>query len=210
MVTGQLVVALALTTHAIVNSIVVLNSFKKNQFRIYRFNSSNSYMVSEPPRAWFERLTKTLVQFGFKSSRCDPSLFIHILTGHSTYVFFSDKRHSTYVLVYVDDIIVNRSSPRCISALISKLYSAFALKPLGDLDYFLGVEVKRLPNGGLILSQSKYIEDLLAKAHMAKPKSLPTPMVSRCKLTKVGGNYMADPSHYRSIVGALQCDYNTA
>lgn len=108
------------------------------------------------------------------------------------------------MLLYVDDIIVtDLSSPR-ISALISKLNAEFALKQLGDLDYFLGIEIKRLPSGSLLLSQSKYIKDLLSKANMAEAKSLPTPMVSNCKLTKYGANYMDNPTLYRSVVGAMQ------
>lgn len=65
-----------------------------NQFphKVCRLNRA-IYGLKQAPRAWFERLTKTLIQFGFKASRCDPSLFIHTHSGHTT-----------YVLVYVDDI----------------------------------------------------------------------------------------------------------
>lgn len=58
---------------------------------------------------------------------------------------------------------------------------------MGDLDYFHGVKVKKLPNGAL-LCQTKYIRDLLAKAHIADAKALPTSMTSSCKLTKFGGD----------------------
>lgn len=134
---------------------------------------------NRPLRAWFERLTKVLLHFGFKSSKCDPSLFIHTVGGHCT-----------YVLIYVDDIIVIGSSSTRITQLIAKLNSEFAPKQLGDLDYFLGVEVKKLSTGALLLSQTKYIKDFLDKAHMADAKPLPTPMTSSCKLTKFGGNYL--------------------
>ncbi|PNY03730.1 histone deacetylase [Trifolium pratense] len=48
-----------------------------------------------------------------------------------------------------------------IQQLISKLNAEFALKQLGVLDYFLGIEVFHLANGALLLSQAKYIRDLL-------------------------------------------------
>lgn len=61
-----------------------------------------------------------------------------------------------------------------------------------------------MPNGVILLSQSKYIKDLLTRANIFNVKGLPTPMVSNNKLTKYGGNYMAEPSFYWSVVGASQ------
>ncbi|XP_019438953.1 PREDICTED: uncharacterized protein LOC109344654 [Lupinus angustifolius] len=81
---------------------------------------------------------------------------------------------------------------------------AFALKDLGALDYFLGIEIQKLPNGSLLLVQSKYIKDLLQKFHMDNMKSLPTPMVGGCKLIKHEINFLVDAKLYRSLAGALQ------
>jgi histone deacetylase 1/2 len=108
------------------------------------------------------------------------------------------------VLVYVDDIIITGSSLSHIQQLISKLNAEFALKQLGVLDYFLGIEVFHLPNGSLLLSQAKYIRDLLSKAKMETANGMPTPMASSLKLSKVGSVPVEDPTHFRSIVGALQ------
>ena len=47
------------------------------------------------------------------------------------------------MLVYVDYIIVTSSNPIFIKSLVSKLNLEFSLKDLGDLDYFLAIEVKR-------------------------------------------------------------------
>lgn len=56
------------------------------------------------------------------------------------------------MLTYVDDIIVARSSPKATSALLSDLNKNFALKDLGDLHYFFGIEVKEM-GGGILLTQ---------------------------------------------------------
>lgn len=72
------------------------------------------------------------------------------------------------------------------------------------MDYFLGIEVSYLLGGSLFLSQAKYIRDLLVMAHMDSGKGISTPMVYNNKLTRLGSNYVADPTLYRSIVGALQ------
>lgn len=151
------------------------------------------YGLKQAPRAWFEKLTAALLKFGFTSSKCDPSLFmLHAPT------------YCLLVLVYVDDIIVTGSSMSHIQSLITQLNQAFSLKQLGKLDFFLGIEVQHLKNGSILLSQSKYIRDLLERASMSSAKGLPTPMVSNLKLSKMGGNHVADPTFYRSIVGALQ------
>lgn len=110
------------------------------------------YGLKQAPRAWFERLASNLMQHGFSPSKCDPSLFLRI-TNSSV----------TYALVYVDDILLTRLSPQFVSLLKSKLNSEFALKDLGLLHYFLGVEVNKLPNGSLHFSQKKYITDLSQK-----------------------------------------------
>jgi histone deacetylase 1/2 len=79
------------------------------------------------------------------------------------------------VLVYVDDIIVTSSSNKAISALLQDLSSDFALKDLGDLHFFLGIEVKKI-NQGIILTQEKYDSDLLNRVGLKGCKTLPTPL----------------------------------
>jgi len=78
------------------------------------------------------------------------------------------------------------------------------LKDLGPLHYFLGIEVKHYSDGGILLSQSKYIRDLLHKTNLLDSKSQPTPMVSGLKLTIDGSFSVQHLTHYRSIVRALQ------
>ncbi|XP_073058680.1 uncharacterized protein [Primulina eburnea] len=91
-----------------------------------------------------------------------------------------------------------------IQALIHRLNSEFSLKHLGDLSYFLGIEVSRPTRDTLFLSQAKYIQDLLSKTKMDKAKSLPTPMISSLKLSTREGDPFEDITLYRSTVGALQ------
>ncbi|GAU28846.1 hypothetical protein TSUD_21830 [Trifolium subterraneum] len=151
------------------------------------------YGLKQAPRAWFDRLKTALLLYGFTASKCDPSLFM--LKTSSVLMM---------VLVYVDDIIITGSSSSHIQQLITKLNDEFALKQLDTLDYFLGIEVFHLDNGNVVLSQAKYIRDLLSKVQMESANGMPTPMVSSLKLSKVGSNPIEDPSLYRSIVGALQ------
>ncbi|WVY93401.1 hypothetical protein V8G54_032489 [Vigna mungo] len=80
----------------------------------------------------------------------------------------------------------------------------FSLKELGELDYFLGLEVKYLPDSSLIMTQTKYIRDLLSKTHMIEAHPISSPMVSNCKVSKHGADLFSDPTLYRSVGGALQ------
>jgi histone deacetylase 1/2 len=72
---------------------------------------------------------------GFVTSKYDPSLLVHHQQGACT-----------YVLIYVDDILVTGSAPHLITDLIHKLSIQFALKELGEVDYFLGLEVQHTPS----------------------------------------------------------------
>ena len=91
------------------------------------------------------------------------------------------------MLIYVDDIIVTSSSNEAVTALLKDLNSEFALKDLGDLHFFLGIEVKRNSEGGLHLSQEKYATDLLNRVGLQGCKPAPTPLSSSEKLSLAEG-----------------------
>ena len=104
----------------------------------------------------------------------------------------------------MDDIIITGSTASLIQQLTTKLHIAFSLKQLGHLDYFLGLEIKYLPNNSILMTRSKYIHDLLHKTHITKAYSISSPMVSNCKLSRHGVDIFHDSTLYRSIVGVLQ------
>lgn len=91
-----------------------------------------------------------------------------------------------------------------IHKLIDSLHDKITLKKLGTLEYFLGIEIKHLAYGNLLLIQSKYICDLLAKANMSNANEVLTPIRSTCKLSKHLSSPLLDSFTYRSMVGALQ------
>lgn len=109
-----------------------------------------------------------------------------------------------YLLVYVDDIIITSISAPLLQFIIIKLNVAFSLKHLGDLDYFLGIEVKRVNFQSMLLTQTKYVKYLLLKTNMLDCTPVNIHMQSTCKFTKVGSPAMVNPYMYKSLVGALQ------
>lgn len=152
------------------------------------------YGLKQAPRAWFSRLGSKLHDLGFTSSKADTSLFL-----------FHKPDVTMFVLVYVDDIIVTSSSDQAINALVRDLNKIFAIKDLGDLHYFLGIEVKKVHNG-LLLTQEKYASDILHKAGMRNCKAAPTPLSSSEQLSISAGTPLGaeDSTQFRSMVGALQ------
>lgn len=122
--------------------------------QVYKLNRA-VYGLKQAQHAWYKRLTQTLLTYGFKANKFDSLLFIYIVSGVTL-----------YVLVYVDDIIITGSSTKLVHDLIRNLNSSFALKELGRPDYFLVLEVKHQTNGSIVLTQSKYINDLLQRANM--------------------------------------------
>jgi hypothetical protein len=150
------------------------------------------YGLKQAPRAWFARLSGKLVDLSFIGSKADSSLFIY----HTTAI-------TMYLLIYVNDIIIVSSVPTAIDELLQLLSTNFAIKDLGKLHYFLGIEVIPVKDG-LLLSQQRYIQDLLSKTNMTKAKPVSSPMFSSSALSTFIGDPMEEPSLYRSTVNSLQ------
>jgi len=148
--------------------------------------------LKQASRAWFQRLSFALLQWGFSNSRTDNSMFLCF--GESI---------TLIVLIYVDDILITCSSPTQVASLVAKLNSMFALRDLGRLTYFLGIEVS-YHEDSIHLSQTKYVSDLLQRTTMFDTKPVKTPGAVGQNLSKFDGEPMEDAFHYHSIVGALQ------
>ncbi|KAF5450915.1 hypothetical protein F2P56_031227 [Juglans regia] len=88
------------------------------------------YGLKQAPRAWFSKLSNKLFSLGFQESKSDTSLFV-----------YKNNSHIMFVLIYVDDIIVTGSDSNLISEFISALGTSFPVKHLGQLHYFLGIEI---------------------------------------------------------------------
>jgi hypothetical protein len=134
------------------------------------------YGLKQAPRAWYSRLSHKLQALCFTPSKADISLFIY-------------QRNSVtiFLLVYVDNIIVTSSCPAVIDALLSDLKAEFALKDMGNLHYFLGIEVQNVADG-ILLSQEKYTNDILHCVGMLSCKPVPTPMATSDKLSAYTGD----------------------
>lgn len=152
------------------------------------------YGLKQAPRAWYSRLCQKLQSLGFVASKSDTSLF-----------FYKKGGHVIYMLVYVDDIIVASSSQAAVDALLRDLDKEFAIKDLGELSYFLGIQVQR-KNGDLLMNQERYATEILQRTNMQMCKPVATPLPTTEKLSLQSGSSLGseDSTRYRSIVGAFQ------
>ncbi|KAH0645844.1 hypothetical protein KY284_033728 [Solanum tuberosum] len=137
-----------------------------------------------------------------QAQNISPIAWLYCCYADSSLFVRHTPSSTTYILVYVNDIILTGSDPSYISSFIKSLDVQFSLKELGDLSFFLGVEVARV-GSGIHLSQPTYIQDLLSRTKMTDCKPFPSPADSTFQLSKHGETF-DDPSLYRSIVGALQ------
>ena len=148
------------------------------------------YGLKQASRQWFSKFSEAIRAAGYVQSRADYSLFTRI-QGKS---FIS-------LLIYVDDILITGNDPVSIVAIKKFLHSQFHLKDLGDLKYFLGIEVSSSKNG-IFISQRKYALEIIKDVGLLGATPMDTPMARGLKLSDKG-DLLKDPGHYRRLVGRL-------
>ncbi|RVX07945.1 Retrovirus-related Pol polyprotein from transposon TNT 1-94 [Vitis vinifera] len=150
------------------------------------------YGLKQSPRAWFERFTKVVKRYGFVQCQSDHTLFVkHFLEGKLA-----------IIIVYVDDIILTGDHEEKIDLLKKLLTKEFEIKDLGNLKYFLGMEIARSKKG-IAVSQRKYVLDLLNETGMLGCKPAETPMDTTVKLEESDGSAPIDKGIYQRLVGKL-------
>lgn len=148
------------------------------------------YGLKQSPRAWFDRFRQAVCSMEYKQCNGDHTVFYK----HS-------KQQITILAVYVDDIIITGDNEEEIGRLKKCLGKAFEVKDLGQLKYFLGIEVARSKRG-IALSQRKYTLELLSDMGMLGCRAAPTPIEQNHKLTAQMGEQV-NKAKYQQLVGKL-------
>jgi hypothetical protein len=149
------------------------------------------YGFKQASRKWYEKLTGVLIAQGYTQATSDHSLF----TLHRNSTF-------TALLVYVDDIILAGNSLAEFTRIKQLLDSQFKIKDLGQLKYFLGIEVAHSQDG-ISIRQRKYCLDLLHDTCLLGAKPAKTPLDPSVKLHQDKAKPFTDISGYRRLVGKL-------
>ncbi|XP_021999438.1 uncharacterized mitochondrial protein AtMg00810-like [Helianthus annuus] len=175
---------------------LVLSRALSKSWPIHQLDVTNAFLHGNleetAPRAWYQRFTDFVTLQGFRQSKSDNSLFIY---HHGADI--------AYLLIHVDDIILTTSSEALRTRLLHTLSGEFAMKDLGPLSYFLGIQVARTGDH-MFLSQQAYVNDIIHRASMDSCKSVATLVDTQLKLSAASGPLYDDPTTYRSLAGALQ------
>ena len=107
--------------------------FEDHQFlnHVYKLNKA-LYGLKQAPRAWYERLSKFLIENGFKRENMDATLFL--------------KKKNTSLLVvqvYVDDITFGATKQSLYEEFVNLMQGEFEMSMMEDLTYFLGLGIKQ-------------------------------------------------------------------
>ena len=118
-------------------------------------------------------------------------------------LFIKKKREDIiFVQVSVDDIIFGSTNEVMCEAFVEAMKSKFEMSMLGEMNYFLGLQVKQLKDG-IFINQAKYCKELLMKFQMDKCKAINTPISISCQLDQDHVGKSVDQSKYRRLIGSL-------
>ncbi|GJZ34388.1 putative ribonuclease H-like domain-containing protein [Tanacetum coccineum] len=149
------------------------------------------YGLHHEPRAWYETLSSFLLENGFKRGIIDKTLFIK-----------KNKSDIILVQVYVDDIIFGSTTQSMCTEFEDCMHKRFQISSMGELTFFLELQVKQQPEG-IFISQDKYVADILKKFDFCFIKTATTPIESNKPLVKDEDGVDVDVHIYRSMIGSL-------
>nr|GFA25525.1 putative ribonuclease H-like domain-containing protein [Tanacetum cinerariifolium] len=148
------------------------------------------YGLHQAPRAWYETLTNYLLENGFQKGKIDQTLFI------------KKQKGILLVQVYVDDIIFGSTNKELCKAFEKLMKDKFQMSSMGELTFFLGLQVKQKPDG-ILINQDKYVAEILRKFDLTDGKSASTPIDTEKPLLKGPDGKDVDVHTYRSMIGSL-------
>ncbi|GJS99612.1 retrovirus-related pol polyprotein from transposon TNT 1-94 [Tanacetum coccineum] len=121
----------------------------------------------------------------------DPTLFTYTHAGKTYYG----------TSIYVDDIIFGSTNPDFSKRFANLMKNNFEMSMMGELKFFLGLQVHQSPRG-IFISQSQYAIELLKKHGMDECVSMSTPMATERLDADLQGT-PTDQTTYRRMIGGL-------
>nr|GEV20450.1 retrovirus-related Pol polyprotein from transposon TNT 1-94 [Tanacetum cinerariifolium] len=149
------------------------------------------YGLKQAPRAWYDEFSMFLLQNHFFKGTINPRLFIRR---------FDDD--ILVVHVYVDDIIFGSTHPSYTQLFSNLMKSLFEMSVIGEMTFFLGLQVNQSPCG-IFINESIYVLEILKKYRMESCDPVGTPMKIKDKLDLDQNGTLVDATKYRSMIGAL-------
>ncbi|GJS32466.1 putative ribonuclease H-like domain-containing protein, partial [Tanacetum coccineum] len=142
---------------------VVYQMDVKSAFLVYKVEKT-LYGLHQAPKAWYETLSTYLLDKGFQRGQIDKTLFIKRVKGDIL-----------LVQVYVDDIIFRSTRNEMCSEFEKMMHKKFQISSIGELTFFLGLQVTQ-KDDGIFITQDKYVDEILKKFGFSTVKTASTPM----------------------------------
>ncbi|GJT15015.1 putative ribonuclease H-like domain-containing protein [Tanacetum coccineum] len=155
-------------------------------FMVYQMDVKSAFLY-----AWYETLSTYLLDNGFQRGKIDKTLFIK-----------RNKSNILIVQVYVDDIIFGSTRKKMCTEFEKMMHKKFQMSSMGELIFFLGLQVKQKEDG-IFISQDKYVNEILNKFGFSDVKTARTPMETQKALLKDADGEDVDEHLYRSMIGSL-------
>nr|GEU48810.1 putative ribonuclease H-like domain-containing protein [Tanacetum cinerariifolium] len=149
------------------------------------------YGLHQATRAWYETLANYLLENGFQIVKIDQTLFIK-----------KQKEDILLVQVYVDDIIFGSTNNELCKAFEKLMKDKFQMSSMGELTFFLGLQVKK-KDDGIFINQDKYAAEILRKFGFIDVKSVSTPIETEQPLLKDPDGEDVNVHIYMSMIGSL-------
>ncbi|GJR06343.1 putative ribonuclease H-like domain-containing protein [Tanacetum coccineum] len=161
--------------------------FPKHVYRVVKA----LYGLHQAPRAWYARLSTFLLKHNYRRGTIDKTLFIK-----------KNSRDIILVQVYVDDIIFGSTNQAWCDEFEVLMKGEFEMSAMGELTFFLGLQVKQNPDG-IFISQDKYVQDMLKKFDMENVRPATTPFEASKPKSKDEPDDAVNVHLYRSMIGSL-------
>jgi hypothetical protein len=166
--------------------------FEDSEYPTHVYKLSKAlYGIKQALRAWYECIRDFLLTNGFKVRKADPTLFTKTI---DKYLFIFQ--------IYVDDIIFESTNKSSCEEFSRIMIQKFEMYMMGELNYFLGFQIKQLQEGTFIC-QTKYIQYILKKFAMKNAKPINTPMGTNGHLDLDTGGKSIDQKVYWLMIGSL-------
>ncbi|GJT09544.1 retrovirus-related pol polyprotein from transposon TNT 1-94, partial [Tanacetum coccineum] len=149
------------------------------------------YGLHQAPRAWYETLSTYLLENGYRRGTIDKTLFIK-----------KDRGDILLVQVYVDDIIFGSTKKSLCVEFESLMHKKFQMSSMGELTFFLGLQVMQRDDG-IFISQDKYMADILKKFDFSSVKIVSTLIETNKALLKDEEAEDVDVHLYKSMIRSL-------
>lgn len=150
------------------------------------------YGLKQSARAWNNKITEVLTAGGFKRGSADSCIFSKKILDNFI-----------YVLIYVDDILIAAYVEQQFEEVEKLLSDNFETKIIGDIKYYLGIEVERNKNGIFYLHQQNYIEKILKFFNLENAKTSKIPLDSGYQNNSNIGKPLENNDLYRKAIGSL-------